>query len=63
MIWAFEVETSDPAFARKFFQAALKQELSLRPLGNTVYFMPPYIIDQPEMDLLVAGTLRALESW
>lgn len=62
MIWAFDVETSDPAFAQKFFQAALKQELSLRPLGNTVYFMPPYIIDQPEMDLLVAGTLRALES-
>ena len=63
MIWAFDVETGDPAFAQKFFQAALKQELSLRPLGNTVYFMPPYIIDQPEMDLLVAGTLRALESW
>ena len=51
-----------PTFPQKFFQAALKQELSLRPLGNTVYFMPPYIIDQPEMDLLVAGTLRALES-
>jgi adenosylmethionine-8-amino-7-oxononanoate aminotransferase len=63
MIWAFDVETSDPAFAQKFFQAALKQELSLRPLSNTVYFMPPYIIDQPEMDLLVAGTLRTLESW
>jgi len=63
MIWAFDVETSDPAFAQKFFQAALKQGLSLRPLSNTVYFMPPYIIDQPEMDLLVAGTLRALESW
>jgi adenosylmethionine-8-amino-7-oxononanoate aminotransferase len=62
MIWAFDVETSDSTFAQNFFQAALKQELSLRPLGNTVYFMPPYIIDQPEMDLLVAGTLRALES-
>jgi adenosylmethionine-8-amino-7-oxononanoate aminotransferase len=62
MIWAFEVETADPAFAGKFSQAALTQELSLRPLDNTVYFMPPYIIDQPEMDLLVAGTLRALES-
>ena len=63
MIWAFDVETPDPAFAGKFFQAALKQELSLRPLGNTVYFMPPYIIDEQEMDLLVAGTLRALDSW
>lgn len=61
MIWAFEVKTRDPAFAGKFFQAALKQELSLRPLGNTVYFMPPYIIDEPQMDLLVAGTLRAFD--
>jgi adenosylmethionine-8-amino-7-oxononanoate aminotransferase len=62
MIWAFEVETSDPAFSANFSQAALNHQLSLRPLGNTVYFMPPYIIDQSEMDLLVAGTLRALES-
>lgn len=63
MIWAFDVETPDPDFSGKFFQAALKQELSLRPLGNTVYFMPPYTIDEQEMDLLVAGTLRALDSW
>jgi adenosylmethionine---8-amino-7-oxononanoate aminotransferase len=63
MIWAFDVETSDPAFSGKFFQAALRQELSLRPLGNTVYFMPPYVIDEQEMDLLVAGTLAALDSW
>lgn len=63
MIWAFEVETSDPSFSGKFFQAALRQELSLRPLGNTVYFMPPYVIDEQEMDLLVAGTLAALDSW
>jgi adenosylmethionine-8-amino-7-oxononanoate aminotransferase len=63
MIWAFDVETHDPDFSGKFFQAALKQELSLRPLGNTVYFMPPYIIEEQEMDLLVAGTLEALASW
>lgn len=62
MIWAFEVETSDPSFSGKFFQAALRQELSLRPLGNTVYFMPPYVINEQEMDLLVAGTLRAIDT-
>lgn len=62
MIWAFEVETTDSTFSGKFFQAALKQELSLRPLGNTVYFMPPYIINEQEMDLLIAGTLRAIDT-
>jgi adenosylmethionine-8-amino-7-oxononanoate aminotransferase len=61
MIWAFEVESSDPDFASTFFQAALKYELSLRPLGNTVYFMPPYIINEQESDLLVKGTLGALD--
>ncbi|TDI77693.1 MAG: adenosylmethionine--8-amino-7-oxononanoate transaminase [Betaproteobacteria bacterium] len=62
MIWAFEVETVDPAFSGKFFQAALNQELLLRPLGNTVYFMPPYIINNQEMDFLVAGILQVLDS-
>ncbi|MEE8150215.1 MAG: aminotransferase class III-fold pyridoxal phosphate-dependent enzyme, partial [Nitrosomonadaceae bacterium] len=62
MIWAFEVETVDPTFSGKFFQKALNQELLLRPLGNTVYFMPPYIINNQEMDFLVAGILQALDS-
>ena len=62
MVWAFEVETNDPAFSGKFFQAALKQGLLLRPLENTVYFMPPYVINEQEMDMLVTGTLRALDS-
>lgn len=62
MIWAFEVETKDPDFAAKFFQAGLKQKLLLRPLSNTVYFMPPYIINELEMNLLADGTLRTLNS-
>ena len=60
MIWAFDVDTDDPAFARKFYQVALERELLLRPIGNTVYFMPPYVIGENEIDLLVARTLDAL---
>ena len=33
----------------------------LRPLGHTVYFMPPYIIDDEEIELLVARTLGLLD--
>ena len=62
MIWAFEVETVDLNFSGKFFQMALNQGLLLRPLGNTVYFMPPYIINKQEMDFLVVGILQALDS-
>lgn len=62
MIWAFDVESDDPAFARNFFSAALKQELLLRPLGSTVYFMPPYVISEMEIDLLVSRTLAILDT-
>lgn len=62
MIWAFDVESDDPAFARNFFAAALKCELLLRPLGNTVYFMPPYVINKAEIDLLVSRTLDLLDT-
>ena len=62
MIWAFDVDTEDPAFARKFYQTALERELLLRPIGNTVYFMPPYVITDGEMDFLVIRTLDVLNS-
>ena len=61
MIWAFDVETTDPLFSRKFYSAALDRGLLLRPLGNSVYFMPPYVIDEGQMDMLVAGTSAILD--
>jgi len=62
MIWAFDVETKDPNFPEKCFEAGLKQKLLLRPLGNTIYFMPPYVISEQEIDLLVNGTLHVLNT-
>jgi adenosylmethionine-8-amino-7-oxononanoate aminotransferase len=62
MIWAFEIETEEPAFARHFYQTALEHELLLRPIGNTVYFMPPYVITADEMDMLVAHTLEVINA-
>lgn len=60
MIAAFDVETDDPWFTRTFYRAALARETLLRPIGNTVYVMPPYIIDDAEIEHLgqsVAGAL------
>ncbi len=62
MIWAFDVKSDDPAFPRSFYQAALARELLLRPIGNTIYFMPPYTITDAEIDFLVAGTSAALDT-
>ncbi|MGH8753365.1 MAG: adenosylmethionine--8-amino-7-oxononanoate transaminase [Burkholderiales bacterium] len=61
MIWAFEVNNSEKNFSKNFSSAALDSGLLLRPLGNTVYFMPPYIINEQEMHFLVEKTQGLLE--
>jgi adenosylmethionine-8-amino-7-oxononanoate aminotransferase len=61
MIWAFEVDTPRADFARWCFAEGLARELLLRPLGNTVYFMPPYIVADDEFALLAARTLEIVE--
>jgi adenosylmethionine-8-amino-7-oxononanoate aminotransferase len=33
----------------------------LRPIGNVVYFMPPYIVNEAEMDLMVRVAAEGLE--
>ena len=53
MIWAFEVPSAEPAFAQRAFEIALSRGVLLRPIGNTVYFMPPYVIDDEDFALLV----------
>ncbi len=60
MIWAFEVNSGRADFAREFHHAALQHQLLLRPIGSTVYFMPPYIITDAEFQHLVDATLASL---
>jgi adenosylmethionine---8-amino-7-oxononanoate aminotransferase len=62
MIWAFEVDGAGAQFAARFHAAALERELLLRPLGNTVYFMPPYVLDDEQCDLLASRTLALVET-
>jgi adenosylmethionine-8-amino-7-oxononanoate aminotransferase len=65
MIWAFDAVVDDPAkaatFSRRFFTEALQQELLLRPIGRTVYLMPPYILDDEEIAGLAARTQSVFE--
>ncbi|MCC7041399.1 MAG: adenosylmethionine--8-amino-7-oxononanoate transaminase [Burkholderiales bacterium] len=63
MIFAWEVAAAPPDFARRFFAEALAAELLLRPIGDTVYVMAPYIVTCDEMAMLgerVAGILDRL---
>ena len=61
MMWAFDAIGADAQFSRQFFSLALKHQLLLRPIGNTVYFMPPYILDDEEIALLGQRTLTVFE--
>ena len=62
MVWAFEVETQHAEFAQRCFSLGLQHELLLRPMCNTVYFMPPYVISEDEMQLLITRTLKVIDS-
>jgi len=62
MIWAFEVATRAPDFAQQAFGLALGRGVLLRPIGKTVYFMPPYVIDDAGFAELVAAGLAIVEA-
>ncbi|HEV3105668.1 MAG TPA: adenosylmethionine--8-amino-7-oxononanoate transaminase [Trinickia sp.] len=49
-------------FSRRFFEHALAHEVLLRPIGNTVYLMPPYILDNEEISLLASRTRETFEA-
>ncbi|MDP3668409.1 MAG: adenosylmethionine--8-amino-7-oxononanoate transaminase [Telluria sp.] len=66
MIWAFDALEPDAAraatFSRRFFASALDNELLLRPIGRTVYLMPPYVLDDEEIAGLAARTRAVFDS-
>jgi len=58
MIWAFDVADATPGFSARFHRAALAQGVFMRPIGSTVYVMPPYVTSADEMRGL-AGAIQA----
>lgn len=50
MVLAFEVITTKERPNLFIFQEGIKRGLLLRPLGNTIYFMPPYVITRDLID-------------
>jgi adenosylmethionine-8-amino-7-oxononanoate aminotransferase len=49
-------------FSRRFFEQALSRELLLRPIGTTVYLMPPYVLDSDTIALLASRTCETFEA-
>lgn len=45
----------------KVYQYALSKGVLLRPLGNVIYFMPPYVINEEEIELMVDVAWQGIE--
>ena len=60
MIWAFDVRESyvGERFSERFQLAGRRHELLIRPIGRTVYLMPPYVLD----DALSAWLARQVKA-
>lgn len=58
MIHAFDLVGFDPRDRTgiKIYKEALKRGFMLRPLGDTVYFMTPYVITNDQIEALVETT-------
>ena len=62
MIWAMDIDTPQPDFSRRFFAEAMQRGLLMRPIGNTVYLMPPYVLTAHDGQWLAAQMLAALNA-
>jgi adenosylmethionine---8-amino-7-oxononanoate aminotransferase len=52
---------SEERIGYQIYQRALEQGLLIRPLGNILYFMPPYVISPEEMRFMIDTTKQTIE--
>ena len=45
------------------YKIGLKNGVILRPLGNVIYFMPPYIITEKEIDIMVETCRKSVDEY
>lgn len=64
MILAFDIQSSSipnpSSFAKEMFQQGLQEGVLIRPIGRTVYVMPPYILSSDEILQMGRGIERTL---
>ena len=65
MILAFDIKSESlkrpNTFSREMFTASLDEGVLIRPIGNTIYVMPPYILSTDEAMQMGASVQRALD--
>jgi adenosylmethionine-8-amino-7-oxononanoate aminotransferase len=45
----------------RIYRHALSRGVLLRPIGTVVYFMPPYVVTEDEIDLMVEVAREGIE--
>ena len=63
MIWAFDVREplAGARFAERFHLAGRARELLIRPIGRTVYLLPPYLLDDALSPWLARQVMATLD--
>lgn len=59
-VLAFDVVHGGDRFSERFHLAARARQLLIRPIGSTVYLMPPYLIDEVTATWLAAAVRDTL---
>ncbi len=60
MIWAWDVADAPADFSRRVYRVGLHNQLLLRPIGNTVYLMPPYLLSDGDIDALADSVIAVM---
>src|SRR3989338_8401946 len=61
MIWAWDIDTDEPTLAARYHPAAPEAGLLLRPIGSTLYVMPPYVLTESDQRDLSEGLVQVLD--
>ena len=66
VILAFEMDVEMERYGdlrNKLFQFFMDKGVYLRPLGNTIYILPPFVITEAQLQAVYSAILEALESF
>jgi adenosylmethionine-8-amino-7-oxononanoate aminotransferase len=45
------------------YKIALEKGVLLRPLGNVIYFMPPYVVEEEDIDLMIKVAFESINEY
>ena len=63
-ILAFDIKSElvSPQFSKEFYAQGLEHGLLIRPIGNTIYVMPPYVLNHDQVQFLGSMVQSTLNS-